>query len=60
VVLVFVGAAIALLILGLTLLRQDEVETTAPMNAVRFWLGISAITAVLAICVLFVYALFIG
>ena len=59
-VIVYIGAAIALLIFGLTLLRQNEVESTAPMNAIRFWLGISAITAVLAICVLFLYALLIG
>jgi hypothetical protein len=60
VVIVYIGAAIALLIVGLTLLRQNEVESTAPMSAIRFWLGISAITAVLAICVLFFDALFIG
>jgi hypothetical protein len=61
VILLVVGVAIALLTVGLMLLGQEGTRhSTAPMNAIRFWLGIGEITVVLAICVLFLYALITG
>ena len=50
--------AIGLLLLGLALLREDQSgSSTATMSAIRFWSGIISVAAVLAIVVLFLYAL---
>ena len=60
-ILLLILVAIALLVLGLQLLgRKESHSLTEPMPALRFWLGIAALAAVLAICVLFLVALFSG
>jgi hypothetical protein len=53
-------AAVALVIGGLALLREETEDSTRDVGTVRFVLGIGALVGALAICLLFMWALFVS
>jgi uncharacterized membrane protein len=59
-ILVSMLAAVALVIGGLALLRKKTEDSTRDVGRVRFVLGIGALVGALAICLLFMWALFVS